>query len=112
MLIIRFQANVSEEMRNYHKLRKYSQEFGFYDDLTPSLLIYIYCLLLAHGNWGSWVIGACTTSCGNGTQIRERHCNFPPPANGGNLCSNENGINQTMYQNETVGCSNPVCPSK
>ena len=66
---------------------------------------------LAHGNWNSWVEGTCSTNCGNGTRTRYRHCDNPSPANGGLLCSNQYGQNQTIYESVNVTCVNACCPS-
>nr|XP_051676343.1 hemicentin-1 isoform X2 [Oryctolagus cuniculus] len=40
-----------------------------------------------HGAWSTWQPwGACSTSCGKGTQTRARLCSNPPPAFGGSYC--------------------------
>ncbi|VDI47767.1 Hypothetical predicted protein, partial [Mytilus galloprovincialis] len=39
------------------------------------------------GSWSCWKDdGHCSTSCGNGTQLRRRRCNNPAPTNGGETC--------------------------
>ncbi|XP_022092633.1 ectin-like [Acanthaster planci] len=39
------------------------------------------------GGWTAWSEwGACNTTCGDGTKLRYRTCNWPPPKNGGNEC--------------------------
>ncbi|XP_047376655.1 hemicentin-1 isoform X2 [Sciurus carolinensis] len=41
-----------------------------------------------HGAWSAWQPwGACSESCGKGTQMRMRLCNDPPPSFGGSYCS-------------------------
>ncbi|XP_052061812.1 coadhesin-like [Mytilus californianus] len=43
------------------------------------------------GSWSCWEDdGHCSTSCGNGTQIRQRRCNNPAPSNNGVECAGEN----------------------
>jgi len=43
-----------------------------------------------HGAWSSWGEWSnCTVSCGGGNQTRERECNDPAPANGGDECEGE-----------------------
>ncbi|XP_078352256.1 mucin-like protein, partial [Oculina patagonica] len=49
--------------------------------------------------WGAW--GACSQTCGNGTQIRLRNCTNPPPAHGGRDCMGERNQTQECY---TGGC--------
>ncbi|CAH1773254.1 unnamed protein product, partial [Owenia fusiformis] len=57
-----------------------------------------------NGVWGSYGnFSACTTSCGEGTQSRNRYCNNPPPRNGGSDCSGSS--------TEVRNCpDNPLCP--
>ncbi|VDI15757.1 Hypothetical predicted protein [Mytilus galloprovincialis] len=49
---------------------------------------YVYCNLGGcPGSWSCWEDdGHCSTSCGNGTQLRRRRCNNPAPTNGGETC--------------------------
>lgn len=43
-----------------------------------------------NGEWGSWSSWSqCTRSCGAGTQMAERHCDNPAPANGGRYCTGD-----------------------
>ncbi|XP_071173009.1 netrin receptor UNC5A-like isoform X1 [Mytilus edulis] len=45
------------------------------------------CDLPEKGSWSCWEDdGHCSTSCGNGTQLRRRRCNNPAPTNGGETC--------------------------
>ena len=39
------------------------------------------------GRWSSW--STCSTTCGDGTKIRTRQCDDPPPANSGKPCSGD-----------------------
>ena len=44
-------------------------------------------LLFSAGKWGAWGnYSVCSVTCGNGTQIRSRLCNNPPPQFGGADC--------------------------
>ncbi|XP_014674902.1 PREDICTED: SCO-spondin-like [Priapulus caudatus] len=36
------------------------------------------------GTWGEW--GACSVTCDNGTSVRKRECDNPPPMRGGATC--------------------------
>lgn len=47
------------------------------------------------GGWSDW--GACSASCGGGTQTRS--CTNPPPSGGGNSCSG----------NDSQSCNNQAC---
>ncbi|XP_042884223.1 A disintegrin and metalloproteinase with thrombospondin motifs 7-like [Penaeus japonicus] len=43
-----------------------------------------------NGEWGSWSSWSqCTRTCGAGTQMAERHCDNPAPANGGRYCTGD-----------------------
>lgn len=39
------------------------------------------------GEWGEW--SDCTRTCGAGVSVAQRHCNHPPPSNGGKYCTGE-----------------------
>ena len=51
----------------------------------------ILSLFLVHGGvtpWQGW--SKCSVECGpGGFQVRRRYCSNPPPANGGNNCTEE-----------------------
>ncbi|XP_063442658.1 hemicentin-1-like [Mytilus trossulus] len=54
-------------------------------------------------SWSSWEDnGYCSTSCGNGTQIRRRRCDNPAPTNDGNECPGDNVT--------SVHCNIKECP--
>lgn len=43
-----------------------------------------------NGQWGVWSSWSqCSRSCGAGVAFSERHCDNPPPSNGGNYCLGE-----------------------
>ena len=47
----------------------------------------IYHLITVNGNWGTWTsYGACSVTCGVGTQQRTRSCDNPAPSGGGTTC--------------------------
>ncbi|XP_070200226.1 uncharacterized protein [Littorina saxatilis] len=52
------------------------------------------------GNWSQWT--SCSTTCGDGIQSRERLCDNPVPANGGDPCSGQT--------NQTLRCNLATCP--
>ena len=55
-----------------------------------------------NGGWGQWEDWSeCSRSCGGGTKTRERLCDSPTPAHGGNPCDGENA--------GTDSCSNEAC---
>ena len=54
------------------------------------VVFHITFLLLAapvDGHWGRWSSWAtCSKTCGNGTKVRTRKCDDPPPLNSGKSC--------------------------
>lgn len=57
------------------------------------------------GNWATWgSYGACTVTCGGGSQTRTRTCSDPAPQHGGTTCSGSSSSHQT--------CNTHNCPSK
>ena len=57
------------------------------------------------GEWSDWKDWSpCSTTCGAGTQERERTCTEPRPAFGGNSCV---GVSR-----ESKSCQARVCPGK
>ncbi|XP_031431207.1 LOW QUALITY PROTEIN: hemicentin-1 [Clupea harengus] len=55
------------------------------------------------GNWGAWLPwGACSETCGKGTQTRVRLCNNPPPAFNGPPCAGPD--------TQTQVCKERPCP--
>ncbi|KAK3093560.1 hypothetical protein FSP39_017309 [Pinctada imbricata] len=43
--------------------------------------------ILVNGGWSAWKqVGGCSKKCGGGQQKLIRHCNNPPPSNGGRNC--------------------------
>ncbi|KAJ9576472.1 hypothetical protein L9F63_006685, partial [Diploptera punctata] len=56
-----------------------------------------------NGKWSDWSIWSpCSATCNNGTQIRYRRCNNPPPAFGGKGCSGTD--------RESKECNSYKCP--
>ncbi|XP_069137146.1 A disintegrin and metalloproteinase with thrombospondin motifs 6-like [Argopecten irradians] len=46
--------------------------------------------LAINGNWGEWSSWSeCSRTCGAGVSIVQRHCENPPPSNGGKYCIGE-----------------------
>ena len=54
----------------------------------------------AYTEWSSY--GACSVSCGGGTQRRDRSCTNPAPQHGGKSCDGP--------AEETKSCNNMACP--
>ena len=52
--------------------------------------------------WGNW--STCSKSCGQGVQERQRFCNSPAPANGGQLCLGP--------AHQTLSCNQGDCPGE
>ncbi|PVD24566.1 hypothetical protein C0Q70_15049 [Pomacea canaliculata] len=54
--------------------------------MSQPCMVNFYCNV--DGNWGPWFPWQpCSQSCGGGTRLRQRKCNYPPPAYGGSPCS-------------------------
>merc|ERR1711962_1809172 len=60
------------------------------------------CTNVVDGGWSSWSYGACSKTCGGGTQRGTRSCNNPRPSNGGKICA---GSGVTTRQ-----CNIKSCP--
>jgi hypothetical protein len=59
-----------------------------------------------NGNWGAWsAFGACSKTCGGGTQTRTRLCNNPAPANGGAACVGSASESQSCNTQSCTGGS-------
>ncbi|CAL1547609.1 unnamed protein product [Lymnaea stagnalis] len=50
------------------------------------------------GNWGPWEAWACNLDCKKMVLVRTRHCNNPPPSDGGRDCL---GLKKEMLDNMT-----------
>ena len=58
-----------------------------------------------HGGYSEWTgFESCTSTCGGGMLIRRRNCTNPPPAHGGQDCSN---LGPSM---ESIECNTQKCP--
>ena len=58
---------------------------------------------LVNGNWGDWQnYGACNVTCGGGIKTRNRICDSPSTAFGGDDCQGAGSESQT--------CNNSPCP--
>ena len=68
-----------------------------------------------HGNWGEWsTYSRCSAYCGEGTQLRTRQCNNPPPSQGGLSCLLTGSDTQrAAEEKQTSPCiSKNVCEGK
>ncbi|KAL8603715.1 hypothetical protein ACOMHN_024331 [Nucella lapillus] len=64
-------------------------------------MIKLYCPV--DGNWGPWFPWQpCSQSCDGGTRKRQRKCNYPPPAYGGQTCQGP--------ATNTQACNDQLCP--
>ncbi|XP_057313086.1 SCO-spondin-like isoform X2 [Hydractinia symbiolongicarpus] len=61
------------------------------------------------GDWGPWLnVTNCSMTCGTGYFVQERHCDNPPPINGGIGCELRTGSG--LFENRTVSCMLTPCP--
>ena len=59
--------------------------------------------MAVHGGWGDWSEwNPCSDTCGGGVRTRDRSCDSPTPAHGGNLCGGP--------ANQTEECNMQECP--
>ena len=66
-------------------------------------LLWTFCFSLVDGGWSSWNnYGACSKTCGTGSESRGRTCSNPEPANGGAVCVGET--------DKTRNCNTKPCP--
>ena len=66
----------------------------------PYVFYYLYTAI--NGGWSNWPDwGDCSTTCGKGTQSRERRCNNPNPQHRGRKCTGEKA--------ESRACENKPC---
>ena len=73
------------------------------------MIIYI----AVNGNWENWPVsyGACTATCGGGTQSKSRSCNNPLPSNGGLNCVLSDGTgNRGTIESQSQSCNSQACP--
>ncbi|KAK7101588.1 hypothetical protein V1264_019947 [Littorina saxatilis] len=69
--------------------------------MSRPCMINFYCPV--DGNWGPWFPWqSCSQSCNGGTRVRQRKCNYPPPAYGGQTCPGPAGNEQD--------CNEQPCP--
>ncbi|TRZ02412.1 hypothetical protein DNTS_034467 [Danionella cerebrum] len=72
-------------------------------NLLGSVLVRVTLTVRVHGGFSEWMEwGSCSVSCGLGAQKRQRQCNNPFPANGGNPC--------TGLATDTRSCQGKPCP--
>lgn len=82
--------------------------FNYHWFIELSKEIHTDFVLLVHGNWGRWVDGVCSVTCGNGLRPRTRQCNNPAPANGGNTCVGSNTGQTACALGSCPGIVEPV----
>ena len=60
-------------------------------------------MFLSDGNWGQWSnYSCCSTTCGQGLQVRSRECDDPEPGPDGQPCQGD--FKQVQYCNEENPC--------
>ena len=76
-----------------------------YFKIIAKLLLNIFVKLLVDGGFTDWSeFGACSVSCGGGTQKSTRSWTNPAPAHGGKECEGET--------ERTQECGKDPCPGK
>jgi hypothetical protein len=73
-------------------------------------LVFQAYLSFADGEWSDW--GQWSNCTSSGTKTRTRSCNNPPPANGGQDCTPENGDTTEWIENILVETQVGSCTSK
>ena len=76
--------------------------FSFFN--FPASFILKIPLCPVNGTWSDWVVGACTKTCGGGSQTNTRTCDNPAPAHGGAACDGTD--------KKEVECNTQACPGK
>ena len=68
-------------------------------------MCFFYYYFAVDGMWGDWEEWSdCSLTCGDGTQMRERNCDNPARAFGGNDCMGED--------EESQSCNKAACPTQ
>ena len=76
-------------------------EFVISFQMLDAIYFFLNIILVA-GSWSKWnVWSLCTTSCGDGTQTRNRSCTDPSPRNGGANCT---GVNDSSRNCKIKDC--------
>jgi len=65
-------------------------------------------VILVDGHWSNWADwSVCSVSCGSGSRSRDRKCDNPSPANGGDNCVDGLGyVVETCKMSECSGMKN------
>uniref|UniRef100_A0A7M5X7H7 Uncharacterized protein n=1 Tax=Clytia hemisphaerica TaxID=252671 RepID=A0A7M5X7H7_9CNID len=68
---------------------------------------------LVNGSWSEWEAwSSCSVTCGEGSQTRQRVCDNPTPAHGGNNCKGDNEEIQICNENPCQGTITTVTSQK
>ena len=80
----------SKTLKKKHVSLTYSKHVAFF--------------ILVDGGWTDWTVwGACSLTCGTGSQDRTRTCTNPTPENGGAQCTGD--------ASESQDCNTDACPT-
>lgn len=76
-----------------------------------NVMINLFHLYLAHGNWGAWTeVTQCTKTCGGGAQTKTRTCDSPAPGKNGQACMLSTGSGRAMEETVTNAlCNTQAC---